>query len=83
MESGDASNEEAPPCDPKSNNLMQKEQSKVISMLVDMETKDSLKKVPSWSSPKKLAWHMQTYSTIKLKIVFLLCTPMVLIVSWA
>ena len=49
MESGDASNEEAPPCDPKSNNLMQKEQSKAISMIVDMETKDG---VPSWSSPK-------------------------------
>ena len=44
MESGDASDEEAPPCDPKSNNLMQKEQSKEISMLVDMETKDSLKR---------------------------------------
>ena len=42
MESGDASDEEAPPCDPQSNNLMQKEQSKVISMLVDMETKDIL-----------------------------------------
>ena len=44
MESGDASDEEAPPCDPKSNNLMQKEKSKEISMLVDMETKDSLKR---------------------------------------
>ena len=44
MESGDASDEEAPPCDPKSNNLTQKEQSKVISMLVDMETEDSLKR---------------------------------------
>ena len=28
---------------------------------------------------KKLAWHMQTYSTIKLKIFFLLCTPTALI----
>ena len=44
MESGDASDEEAPPCDPKSNNLMQKEWSKVISMVVDMETKDGLKR---------------------------------------
>ena len=44
MESGDASDEEAPPCDPKSNNLMQKEWLKAISMLVDMETKDSLKR---------------------------------------
>ena len=44
MESGDASDEEAPPCDPKSNNLTQKEQSKPISMLVDMETEDGLKR---------------------------------------
>ena len=43
MESGDASDEEAPPCDPKSNNLMQKAWSKAISMLVDMETEDSLR----------------------------------------
>ena len=70
MESGDTSDEEAPPCDPKSNNLMQKEQSKVISMLVDMETKDSLKRHAIMVIAKKLAWHMQTYSTIKLKIFF-------------
>ena len=44
MESGDASDGEAPPCDPKSNNLMQKEWSKVISMFVDMETEDGLKR---------------------------------------
>ena len=44
MESGDASDKEAPPCDPKSNNLTQKEQLKGISMLVDMETKDGLKR---------------------------------------
>ena len=44
MESGDASDEEAPPCDPKSNNPMQKELSKGISMVVDIETKDSLKR---------------------------------------
>ena len=44
MESGDASDKEAPPCDPQINNLMQKEQLKVISMLVDMETEDGLKK---------------------------------------
>ena len=44
MESGDASNEEAPPCDPKSNNLMQKEWSKAISMVVDMEIEDGLKR---------------------------------------
>ena len=44
MESGDASDKEKPPCDPKSNNLMQKEWSKVISMVVDMETEDGLKR---------------------------------------
>ena len=44
MESGDASDKEAPPCDPKSNNLTKKEQSKAISMVVDMETEDSLKR---------------------------------------
>ena len=60
MESGDASNDEAPPCDPKSNNLMQKEWSKAISMLVDMETKDD---------PER-GRHVQTYSTINLKIFF-------------
>ena len=70
MESVDASNEEAPPCDPKSNNLMQKEWSKAISMVVDMETKDASKDVLSWSLPKKFGWHVQTYSTIKVKIFF-------------
>ena len=70
MESGDASDEEAPPCDPKSNNLMQKEWLKAISMLVDMETEDSLKRGAIMVIAKKLAWHAQTYSTIKLKIFF-------------
>ena len=37
-----------------------------------MASKDML----SWSSPKQLAWHVQTYSTIELAI---LCTSMVLI----
>ena len=44
MESGDASDKEAPPCDPKSNNLTKKEQSKAISMVVDMETEDGLRR---------------------------------------
>ena len=70
MESGDVSDKEAPPCDPKSNNLMQKEQSKAISMLVDMETEDGLKRHAIMVAAKKLAWHMQTYSTIKVKIFF-------------
>ena len=42
MESGDTSDEEALPCDPKSNNLTKKERLKVISMVVDMETEDGL-----------------------------------------
>ena len=44
MESGDASSSEASPCDPKRKDLTQKEQSKVISMLVAMETEDSLRR---------------------------------------
>ena len=44
MESGDASNEQAPPCDPKRKDLMQKEWLKVISMFVAMETKDVLRR---------------------------------------
>ena len=44
MESGGASDEEASPCDPKSNNQTQKERWKAISMLVDMETEDGLKR---------------------------------------
>ena len=44
MESGDTSDEEAPPCDPKSNNLTKKELSMAISMVVDMETEDGLKR---------------------------------------
>ena len=70
MEFGDASNEEAPPCDPKRKDLMQKEQSKVISMLVAMETEDGLRRGAIMVVTKKLAWHMQTYSTIKLTILF-------------
>ena len=70
VESGDASDEEAPPCDPKSNNLIQKEWLKAINMLVVMEIKDSLKRHAIMVIAKKLAWHVQTYSTIKLKIFF-------------
>ena len=72
MESGDASDEEASPCDPKSNNQMQKEWSKAISMLVDMETEDGLERCAVMVVAKKLAWHMQTYSTIELTI-FIFC----------
>ena len=44
MESGDASDKDTPPCDPKRKDLMQKEWSKAISMLVAMETKDGLRR---------------------------------------
>ena len=72
MESGGASDEEASPCDPKSNNQTQKERSKAISMLVDMETEDGLKRRAVMVIAKKLAWHMQTYSTIEL-IILIFC----------
>ena len=55
MESGDASDEETPPCDPKSNNLTQKEQLKAIYMLVDIETEDNLKRGAITVITKKLA----------------------------
>ena len=67
MEYGDTSDEEAPPCDPKSNNLTKKEQSKVISMVVDMETEDGLKRRAVMVVAKKIGWHIQTYSTINIK----------------
>ena len=70
MESGDASDKEAPPCDPKRKDLMQKGQLKVISMLIAMEIEDSLRRGAIMVIAKKLAWHVQTYSTITLKILF-------------
>ena len=39
-------------------------------MLVDMETEDSLKRHAIMVIAKKMAWHVQTYSTIKLKYSF-------------
>ena len=39
-------------------------------MLVAMETKDGVRKVAIMVITKKLAWHMETYSTIKLTILF-------------
>ena len=57
MESGNASDEESHPCDPKRKDLMQKEWSKAISMLVAMETKDSLRRGAMMVIAKKLAWH--------------------------
>ena len=78
MESGDASDEEAPPCDPNSNNLTQKEQLKAISMVVDMETKDGLKRCAGITKTIWLACADLLYYKSK-NILLLLCTPMVLI----
>ena len=47
-------------------------------MLVAMETKDGLRKGAIMVITKKLAWHMETYSTLN-NIILLLSTPMVLI----
>ena len=80
MESGDASDEEASPCDPISNNQTQKEQSKAISMLVDMETKDGLKRCAVMVVAKKIDLAHADLLYYKTKnIHFLLCTSMVLI----
>ena len=59
IESGDASSEEAPPCDPKRKDLTQKEQSKAISMLVAMETKGGLRWGAIMVIIKDLALHVQ------------------------
>ena len=76
MESGDTSDEEASPCDPKSNNQMQK----AISMLVDMETKDGLKRHAIMVIAKKTGLACADLLYYKTKnIRFLLCTSMVLI----
>ena len=80
MESGDASDEEAPPCDPKSNNLMQKELSRAILMLVDMETEDGLKRHVIMIITQKIGLAHADLLYYKTKnIRFRLCTPMVLI----
>ena len=39
-------------------------------MVVDMETEDGLKRRAVMVIAKKIGWHMQTYSTIKIKIFF-------------
>ena len=80
MESGDASNEEAPPCDPKSNNLTKKEQSKAISMVVDMETEDGLKRCAVMVVAKKIQLAYADLHYYKHQnILLLLSTPVVLI----
>ena len=76
MESGDACDKEAPPCDPKSNNLMQEEQSKAISMVVDMETEDGLKRCAVMVVTKKIQLAHADLLYYKSKnILLLLCTP--------
>ena len=80
MESGDASDEEASPCDPKSNNQTQKEWLKAISMLVDMETEDGLKRRAVMVVTKKIGLaHADLLYYRTNNIQFLLCTSMVLI----
>ena len=80
MESGDASDKETPPCDPKSNDPMKKGWSNVISMVVDMETEDGLKRGAVMVITKKtgLACADLLYYRTN-NIHFLLCTSMVLI----
>ena len=80
MESGDTSDEEASPCDPISNNQTQKEQSKAISTLVDMETEDGLKRRAVMVIAEKIGLACADLLYYKTKINhFLLCTSMVLI----
>ena len=83
IESGDATNEEASPCDPKSNNQTQKERSKAISMLVDMETEDGLQRHVVMVIAQKIGLaHADLLYYRTKNIHFLLCTSMA-IVSWA
>ena len=79
MESGDASDEEAPPCDPKSNNLTKKEWWKAISMVVDMETEDGLKRRAVMVVARKIRLACADLLYFKHKnILLLLCSPVVL-----
>ena len=80
MESGDASDEEAPPCDPKSNKLTKKERSKAISMVVDMETEDGLKRRAVMVITQKIRLACADLLYYKHQnILLLLSTPVVLI----
>ena len=72
-----AIHQEASPCDPKSNNKMQKERSKAISMLVDMETEDGLKTCAVMVVAKKIALaHADLLYYRTNNIHFLLCTSL-------
>ena len=78
MESGDASDKEAPPCDPKSNNPTKKEWSKAISIVVDMETEDVLKRHAAMVVAKKIGLacaDLLYYRTNN--IHFLLCSSII------
>ena len=80
MESGEASDEEASPCDPISNNQTQKERSKAISMLVDMETKDGLKRRAVMVVAEKIGLPRADLLYYKCKnFLLLLFTPVILI----
>ena len=80
MESGDASNEEASPRDPISNNQTQNERSKAISMLVDMEAEDGLKRCAVMVIAEKIGLPRADLLYYKCKnFLLLLCTPVVLI----
>ena len=80
MESGDASDEGAPPCDPKSNNLTKKERSKAISMVVDMETEDGLKRRAIMVVAQKIRLACADLHYYKHQnFLLLLSTPVVLI----
>ena len=76
MESGDASDKETPPCDPKNNNITKKERSKAISMVVDMETEDGLKRCAIMVIAKKIQLARADLLYYKCaNILVLLCTP--------
>ena len=76
MEATGASNKEAPPCDPKSNNQTKKERSKAIFMVVDMETEDGLKRRAVMVVAKKIWLARGNLLYYKDKnILLLLCTP--------
>ena len=80
MESGEASDEEASPCDPISNNQTQKERSKAISMLVDMETEDGLKRRAVMVVAEKIGLPRADLLYYKCKnFLLLLFTPVILI----
>ena len=57
MESGESSNDEAPPSNPNRKDLTRKDQLKAASMLVTMKTDDSLRRGAIMFITKKLAWH--------------------------